>query len=870
MTIPAYPDTGGQWIEYYDPFANSEPVTDPPSCSLWVNGSRFADGQPGEDPLVPAVLTNLKVVWGRPNALDQPAPSTATFNVQDLAGGQTFLDVLHMGARVDVRTDATIYPDPTISMLPYGDFENGIGYSYSANLGLRTVGSGTAPVLDSIIGPGQVSTISQTLNFPATVQAGDWLYVGYQSTLGTTAPTFLEAGWEIVKAMNAGGNCRWLLARRKATASGAQSITITQTAAAAATLIGFATRGHGAVVVGPITEGGSTLPPTIAGVALPGPGMRVTIIAGRVTSGTARPTVTAGATTVASPPMTGGSSALPWVITRDRVDAAGPAIPVSVSWPAAATPGGGGITLYFPDVPGNSRLQILGANGVQTGSVIFPPAAFSSDPSAWNAIPRSKPGQTWRAGATIYTYSDLGTTVQTTALKAVYFRNPNGSGMTNGPYLEEVTSARPGGVTVGPLDWQPPDDVWVGLALDINPLGPRWRDLDGRSWDSLGAAPSWWNLGIVEIDDLELLAPEDGVAVAGLVFSGLITDLDASYSLDMGGTLVKVIAQDWTADLANRYVGDQPWNLEPLGDRFARIVWLTGQQTTYEVDPGPAALHVSYRDVDTQQSLNLLQELARTSGGALWSATNLVTGPYLWLEDVDARLPLKELEEDEGGIVRIVDADLEGMGAITLSACSVALEPVHWIQASDDDGTRVVVNWLEQTTDNEGKLKPTQRTQTAIDTTAEAETGVRRVQVSTQLVSVNDASSLAGRMLARLRTPGWRVTGLTIRLDPFERLNADALVKVMRLLDGTTRIGQAILLTDLPEWSPVANGATELALYLEGGRLTSLDGYWTIELVTSDGGNIGNSARWQELDAGWLWQEFDPAIYWYSLSGVGA
>jgi len=644
-------------VEYADPFAGELPVTDPPTCSLWINGVRFADGQPGEDELEPVALTDLRIAWGRANAIDQPTPSTATFSVQDLAGGGSFLEKLKIGARVDVRADAVIYPAPDQPMLPDPGFSAGVGASYAtAGLGLAVA--------------------------------------------------------------------------------------------------------SGVLVV---------------------------------------------------------------------------------------TPGA----------------------GVRYGTVYFPPAPLSSNASAWNAVPRSKPGQTWRAGATIITTSDLGTIVQAATLRVAYYRNPNGSDVMLSDPLGRVTAATPGANVVGPVDWLPLDDYWIGLAVEINPTGPRWQDLDGRAWSSLGAAPTWADLSIVRIDDLVLLAPASGVNRAGLVFSGLITDLDASYSLNLGGTLVKVIAQDWTADLGNRNVGDVPWLAESLSARFAKIITLAGQQTTYTIDPAPAALGVTWRDVDSTPALDLLHELGRSAGGVLWSATNLVTGPYLWLEDVETRPALLKLKEDAGGIVHIVTADPATVDAIELSACSVALEPVHWVQTTADDATRVVVTWQEQTLDNDGNPRPTAREVSLADTTAEVASGVRRVGVSTQLRTSVDGTNLATRLLARLRTPAWRITGLEIRLNQYERLDADGLTKILTLLDGTTRIGQAIMLTDLPAWSPVADGRSTLPLYLEGGRFSSVDGYWTLELVTSSGGNSGSSVRWNQLLAGWQWQEFDPEIAWYELTGVG-
>jgi hypothetical protein len=76
-------------------------------------------------------------------------------------------------------------------------------------------------------------------------------------------------------------------------------------------------------------------------------------------------------------------------------------------------------------------------------------------------------------------------------------------------------------------------------------------------------------------------------------------------------------------------------------------------------------------------------------------------------------------------------------------------------------------------------------------------------------------------------------------------------------------------LTNLPEWTPVV-GTTQVPLFLEGGRFVNQDGTWRIELLTSWAASQGaSSVAWQDLDAGWLWNEFDPEISWNDLQGVG-
>ena len=79
-------------------------MTGPPilaTCELWVDGVRYADGRPGEDPAAPFALSDLTVRWGRDNTVDQPAPATCSFTVADPPGGAVrFDDTVVLGSTV--------------------------------------------------------------------------------------------------------------------------------------------------------------------------------------------------------------------------------------------------------------------------------------------------------------------------------------------------------------------------------------------------------------------------------------------------------------------------------------------------------------------------------------------------------------------------------------------------------------------------------------------------------------------------------------------------------------------------------------------------------------------------------------------------
>jgi hypothetical protein len=638
------------------------PVSAPPSCVLFVDGVRYADGQPGELEADPVALTGLKVVWGRDTTIDQPSPASCSFTVLDRPGEPRFTSRLSVGARVQVRADAVVYPDPTVPIFPDPGFETG-----------------------------PPSTI--TGNAAVTVQTA-----------------VVHTGTHAVRV--------------------------------------------------------------------------------------------------------------------DPID---------------------------PD----RRVRI-----------IFPPAPLSAshDPGAWDAVPRTLPGQSWRYGAAVRVPTALAA-VARAQVHPVTFTQPWAG--TEQVLTDTAAAGAPdaGGWSAHTALLTPPAGVWLGVAVDIFPTGPSWDDVPpALTWNEVPPALAWDDLAATYVDDLVLLAPAAGAGRSGEVFTGRITDLEAEWDSNAGGTIVTVTAQDDTAELANRYVGAEPWAAESLGTRFGRVLAAAGQQMKYTVDPVPAALPVTYRDVDNQAATGLLQELAQSAGGVLWSATSLTTGPYLRLEDVNARPPLLKLVQGGDLVIRITPAAAGVPGSVTLSACDVLLDPVKWEQDVADSATRVAVGWKDQAPD---PVKPTDRTVTVVNAPAEAATGQRRVQVSTQLSTQVAAQGVADQLLGRLTAGGWRVRGLTYRVELTDPLDPAGIALVMTILDATTRIGLPILLTDVPAWSPAPTRA-DVPLYLEGAVLTNTAGAWTLELVTSAAAAQGAAAiKWNDVPPAWQWDQFDPAISWNDLRGVG-
>src|SRR4029077_11973593 len=220
-----------------------------------------------------------------------------------------------------------------------------------------------------------------------------------------------------------------------------------------------------------------------------------------------------------------------------------------------------------------------------------------------------------------------------------------------------------------------------------------------------------------------------------------------------------------------------------LNLRAQRVVALSGQPVKLTVDPGVGGLTVTYRDVDRQPATGLLQQLATSCGGVLWTATHLVTGQVMRIEDVTARpaaLPLAPPPT----YVRVIPSAAAIGNALPITACNIDVDPVRLLLDMGDTISTVDVQWIDQTQDPgpPATQRPTQRTVTATDSVMLQTIGARRLSVSTQLATLGDAQEQAIQWLARTSVMAWRIEGLS--WDTAGDLGPDDISTLMTLLDG--------------------------------------------------------------------------------------
>lgn len=341
-------------------------------------------------------------------------------------------------------------------------------------------------------------------------------------------------------------------------------------------------------------------------------------------------------------------------------------------------------------------------------------------------------------------------------------------------------------------------------------------------------------------------------------FAGRVTDVTGRWDADAGGTRVEVAAADQLADLANRFVGAEPWAAEPWWGRAHRITGKAGADWAYIPHP-PGDAVVSRMDVDRQAMASLLADLAVTGGTIIFPAMFPDGTELLVTQNPNDRASMMVLGPGTDGLWRPMPA--AGLGAYELPAADVLRDPVAWARTVVDLVTRATVRWQDQTTSPD----PTERSVSIVNADNETRWGARGVSIGTILTSQSDAEKLAAAVLVRNQaSAAYRARGLVWDLDHADPAGADL---AAALLDSSVRTGTAVMLTDLPDWTPVAADAGG---YVEGGAYSFAAGRWVLSLTTTSAVGAGRSITYAQCPYPVpAYNQFAPDVSYLDLVGVG-
>lgn len=334
-----------------------------------------------------------------------------------------------------------------------------------------------------------------------------------------------------------------------------------------------------------------------------------------------------------------------------------------------------------------------------------------------------------------------------------------------------------------------------------------------------GAYPvSTGDLVRVEVWPESLGAP--GYADRPIRFVGQVVDPKLRVQSATPGelNLAQVVASSPSARLARVEIGDTPWPAETSDNRADRILQLAADQDPHlavfsSLDAGPT---VVARDVDRQAAVNLLDELADSTGG---NVRELRDGQLYWA-------PF-ELSYPRS----IVNGPRGSRATLVLPAYAYSL-PLDLEQAAATNSVAVYY----------GTANPQAYVQVR-DAQAVLDRGLHHVKLNTQLAYQADAQALAQRILALGARPAWQLSSVVVDLlDLLERDSglADQLLGL--------EAGDAVFLDGLPTSLPELPG--DATFSVEGWTETITASSWRLELNLVDITRVSEPATygdWAEV-----------------------
>lgn len=380
-------------------------------------------------------------------------------------------------------------------------------------------------------------------------------------------------------------------------------------------------------------------------------------------------------------------------------------------------------------------------------------------------------------------------------------------------------------------------------------------------------------LDVIDVDQtVELWADidnGDSTITSILVWAGTVTAVSGQ-AVGYTAFEISVTASDAAASLAEETIGDNPWPVQDAQTRVNRILELAVTDTApITIDPTIADTQLTYRDVDAQPVLGLLQDVATSCGGVLWVATSADAGTFLRIEDPSQRASLRQFLID--AVTGLVTISNNTVPRSLLAAADILRDSVTWSKDKTQVINSVDVTWQEQTgVDPSTGLQTTaEQTLTVTDGTPKI---IRKLSIDTELITEFDASSLASQLLTLVSgSKGWMASGVSIDTTVLERDLSDLdygqrLDVIKGLLDGTERAGRALTLIGAPGWTP---GGNNVNAYIEGGTYTISAGRWQLDLNVSAPSGLGISATFADFnDTSVKVSDFDPTILIRDAWGV--
>lgn len=478
-------------------------------------------------------------------------------------------------------------------------------------------------------------------------------------------------------------------------------------------------------------------------------------------------------------------------------------------------------TRYSIDAPGGYPVERVWA-----------PAPASNDPAAWEHIPTVTYGTRYQVQTRIVAAAPATTTVT-----PLYYDAPDAQPTVGAPL--QATSD-------GVYEWVPELDrigLWVGVRITVANVGPTWATAQQKTWD---ASPvTWVSYRTVTIHGLTL--SRTGIITrSSTVFYGRIATAPMEWNRDAARPVIHVTATDIRAELGHLRIGDEPWPVETARKRIDRIIALSRVAITVVTPPAFDTTLLAAKDIDSRSVIDLLGEIAKSTGTVLWVAAHERVGAYLRFELPTDRVALYQLTTDKNGHLGIAPA---ASAAAHLPARLIDLDGLSIEQDTTDLASQVSVRW-EDSDEHEHAAIVT-------DPDRNLRYGYRSLSVSTDLTSHEDATVLAQSLLKQTAPGGWTIPAATYTPDETQGEN------VMRLLDATSRLGHPLILDNVVHWMP---GAPGIPVYLDGATATYTRATWQMHLSLTRGATPAKSVTWKTIPTTARWR--DARLTWLEISSA--
>lgn len=366
---------------------------------------------------------------------------------------------------------------------------------------------------------------------------------------------------------------------------------------------------------------------------------------------------------------------------------------------------------------------------------------------------------------------------------------------------------------------------------------PAWWQAPAAAWET--QTLTWQEACMWKLTGDITIGATQAASQSVTVFQGRVTSLEIE---GLGGQacLIHLAAADMAHSLNTAMIAAPRRAAESVLDR---INWILDQATNpaapherpallTQSDANPALNSV---DIDNRSALELINEAARSAALTAWTIVGDSGDNAILLEDPDTRPAIAYITTNEAGVMVTEKAIAN---ALLVDGSQIDMDGVQITRDGEITATQAKVSYpVEKIDPQTGQIS--YETKTALT----GSIGPATLEIATWLKKPEEVTQIGAKWLRRAARADWKINGVKIKTA---RLKGPA--PAGQLIDITNRIGQQIIIFNMPPWMPTGHKIERFCI--EGGTLTAARGKWEIDLNLTRPGGAGYALKWNELPDG--------------------